>query len=243
MALTPLSEDSWLCSLKVSFVCSSQLRIIYRFSLCTLAGRMLLVRRRPLVTHKSVLLSVPETCSEKSRRRQILHLAMGSQGSCFSDRLRTGRRGSPQHDINTKEQFAVWEQYRDLPATPQNNPDTSQLLSQCCSHRSHRDPSITQVLLLSPSLSYDHISIPECCTTGSQTGTQPPAPPPLSCLEPYDFCYLLCPQLLEVSSKEELLISPCMAVWSISLFALQGSSTPHAISSLECWSSSGEAGS
>uniref|UniRef100_A0A672TWE0 Uncharacterized protein n=1 Tax=Strigops habroptila TaxID=2489341 RepID=A0A672TWE0_STRHB len=55
---------------------------------------------------------LPISCEHEKNRRQILHLTMGSQGSCFSERLRTGSGGSPQQDINTKEQFVVWEQER-----------------------------------------------------------------------------------------------------------------------------------
>ena len=110
MAFTPLSEDSWLCSLKVSSVCSSQLRIIYDFSLCTLPGRMLLVSRRPLVKEKPEMLSIPERGREESRRRQrALHLTVGSQGSCFPKRLRTGRENNLQSDVDAQKPSVTWD--------------------------------------------------------------------------------------------------------------------------------------
>lgn len=80
----------------------------------------------------------------------------------------------------------MWGQKRVLLATPQNNPDTSQLLSQHHSHRSYGDPSSTQVPLLSPSLSYDHMSFNlERCIPGSQPEIQPTVPRSLSCLGPW----------------------------------------------------------
>lgn len=120
---------------------------------------------------------------------------MGSQGSCFSEKAEGWQRGT---------------------ATV-----TSQLLSQRCPRRAHGAPSSTHGPLLSPSLSYDHISfILERCITGS---------PSLPCLEPW--C------LPRRKDSSFLPWSPSASAFlSISLFAGRDGSRPHAIPSFACWS-------
>lgn len=142
----------------------------------------------------------------------------------------------------------MWGQERVLLATPQNDPDTSQLLSQRRSHRSHRDPSSIQVPLLSPSLSYDHISFNlERCITGSQPEIHPTAPRSLSCLDPWPLSVIFSahdPRSLPQGKDYSFLplVSLCICFFDYFYYLQAEMAVDHMQSGCWSWRSSGQAG-